>query len=67
MAKNPAQHKRTKYIEIILHFLRDNVEKWLVKMVFYKTEDQIADTYTKALSKDKFKENCMKLGVMKLN
>ncbi|XP_070013245.1 secreted RxLR effector protein 161-like [Nicotiana sylvestris] len=30
MAKNPVQHKRTKHIDVRHHFLRDNVEKWLI-------------------------------------
>ena len=28
--KNPCQHKRTKHIDIRIHFLRDNVEKGLI-------------------------------------
>ncbi|XP_075086386.1 secreted RxLR effector protein 161-like [Nicotiana tabacum] len=40
MAKNPVQHKRTKHINVRLHFLRDNIEKGLICMKFCKTEDQ---------------------------
>ncbi|XP_070007049.1 uncharacterized protein [Nicotiana sylvestris] len=47
MAKNPVQHKRTKYIDVRHHFLRDNVEKGLIYMKFCSTEDQIADIFTK--------------------
>ena len=43
MAKNPIQHKRTKYIDIRHHFLRNNVEKGFIIMKFCATEDQIAD------------------------
>ncbi|XP_075111863.1 secreted RxLR effector protein 161-like [Nicotiana tabacum] len=39
MAKNPVQHKRIKHIDVRHHFLRDNVEKGLICMKFYKIED----------------------------
>ncbi|KAH0758121.1 hypothetical protein KY290_021614 [Solanum tuberosum] len=52
MAKNLVQHKRTNHIDMRHHFLRDNVEKQNVMMKFYKTEDQLADIFTKPLSKD---------------
>jgi len=38
------------------HFLRDNVEKGLISMNFYATDKQIADIFTKALSRDILKE-----------
>ncbi|XP_070017641.1 secreted RxLR effector protein 161-like [Nicotiana sylvestris] len=37
MAKNPVQHKRTKYIDVRHHFLKDNVEKGLICMKFCST------------------------------
>lgn len=67
MAKNTVQHKKTKHIDIRRHFLSNNVKKGLVKMVFNNTEDQIISIFTKALNRDQFERNCMKLGLMKLN
>ncbi|XP_070015288.1 secreted RxLR effector protein 161-like [Nicotiana sylvestris] len=52
MANNPVQHKRTQYINVRHHFLRDNMEKGMICMKFCSTEDQIADIFTKALSRD---------------
>ncbi|XP_070009527.1 secreted RxLR effector protein 161-like [Nicotiana sylvestris] len=52
MAKNPVQHKRTKHIDVRHHFLRDNMEKGLICMKFCSTEDQIANIFTKALSRE---------------
>ena len=49
--KNPCQHKRTKHIDIRHHFLRDNVEKGLISMNFCSTDEQIANIFTKALSR----------------
>ncbi|XP_075092055.1 secreted RxLR effector protein 161-like [Nicotiana tabacum] len=54
MAKNPVQHKRTNHIDVRHHFLKDNVEKGLICMRFCSAEDQIADIFTKALSREYF-------------
>ena len=65
IAKNPYQHKRTKHIDIRHHFLRDNVEKGLISMNFCATENQIADIFTKALSREQFERNRLELGLIK--
>lgn len=62
IAKNPVQHKRTKHIDIRHHFRRDNVEKGHISIMFYSTEEQIADIFTKALSKEHFEKNNLALG-----
>ncbi|XP_070046181.1 secreted RxLR effector protein 161-like [Nicotiana tomentosiformis] len=67
MAKNPVQHKRTKHIDVRHHFLRDNVEKGLICMKFCSTEYQIADIFTKALSREHFERNRLALGLINPN
>ncbi|XP_019224828.1 PREDICTED: uncharacterized protein LOC109206461 [Nicotiana attenuata] len=57
MAKNLVQHKRTNHIDVRHHFLRDNVEKGLICVKFCSTEDQIADIFIKALSREHFEKN----------
>ena len=64
MGKNPVHHKRTKHIDVRHHFLRDNVEKGNIVLTYYPTEEQIADIFTKVLSKDQFVRNRLKLGMM---
>ena len=64
MAKNPAQHKRTKHIDVRHHFLHDNVEKGNIVMKFCKTEDQVADIFTKALGRESFQKNRLELGLI---
>ena len=64
MAKNPVQHKRTKHIDVRHHFLRDNVEKGNIVMKFCKTEDQVADIFTKALGRESFQKNRLELGLI---
>ena len=53
--KNSCQHKITKQINIRHHFLRDNVEKGLISMNFYATNNQIADIFTKALCREQLR------------
>ena len=64
MAKNPVQHKRTKHIDVRHHFLRDNVEKGNIIMEFCKTENQVADIFTKALGRESFQKNRLELGLI---
>jgi len=65
IAKNPCQHKRIKHIDIRHHFLRDNVEKGLISMNFCATDKQITDIFIKALSREQFEKNKLKLGLIK--
>ena len=67
MAKNPVQHKRTKHIDVRHNFLRDNVEKGNIVMEFCKTEDQVADIFTKALGRESFQKNRLELGLIFLD
>lgn len=54
ISKNPVLHSRTKHIEVRHHFLRDNVSKGLIKLIFIPTENQLADIFTKPLSEERF-------------
>nr|GEX62498.1 hypothetical protein [Tanacetum cinerariifolium] len=46
---NPAQHSRTKHINVKYHFIKEHVEKGIVELFFVETEYQLADLFTKAL------------------
>jgi len=65
ISKNSCQRKRTKHIDIRHHFLRENVGKWFISMNFYPTDKQIADIFTKALSRKQFERNRLELGLIK--
>ena len=54
MTKKPIYHSRTKHIKITYHFIRDVVEEKEVEMKYVRTQNQVADIFTKALSKEKF-------------
>ena len=47
---NNADGKRTKHIDIRYHFVREYVEKNIVKIIFVTTNENIADPYTKNVS-----------------
>ena len=64
MGKNPVHQKRTKNIDVRHHFLRDNVEKGNIVLTYFPTEKQIADIFSKDLSKDQFESNRLMLDMM---
>ena len=49
LTNNPVQHSRTKHIDIHHHFLRDHVAKNDISLEGVRTEDQLADIFTKPL------------------
>jgi hypothetical protein len=53
IANNPVQHSRTKHIDIRHHFLRDHVAKGDI-ILGVRSEDQLADIFTKLLDKTHF-------------
>ncbi|KAK2977872.1 hypothetical protein RJ640_020216 [Escallonia rubra] len=63
MTKNPGNHCRTKHINIKYHFVREAVENGEVQFQFCKTEDQVADVFTKAIPKERLDYFRLKLGV----
>ena len=58
--KHQMYHKRSKHIDVRLHFVRDEIDKGVVKVSRVSTEENAADMLTKALPAAKFK-HCLKL------
>ena len=54
MAKNPVFHSRTKHIAIKYHFLREAEANKEIELEYCRTEEQLADIFTKALPKARF-------------
>ena len=58
-------HDKTKHIEIRYHFIRDMVQKGVVKLKYVPTEEQVADVLTKPLARVKFEYFRDKLDVVR--
>ncbi|GJV18138.1 retrovirus-related pol polyprotein from transposon TNT 1-94 [Tanacetum coccineum] len=47
---NPVQHSRTKHIHTRYHFIKEQVKNGIIELYFVRTEYQLDDMFTKALS-----------------
>ncbi|GKA73159.1 retrovirus-related pol polyprotein from transposon TNT 1-94 [Tanacetum coccineum] len=60
---NNVQHSRSKHIEILHHFIQDQVENRVVELYFMETNYQLADILTKALPRERFEFLLPRLGM----
>lgn len=63
ISNNSVFHGKTKHFNIKLYFLREVQKEGEVLLQYCKTEDQLADIFTKTLSKGRFENLREKLGV----
>ncbi|KAE8679378.1 hypothetical protein F3Y22_tig00111402pilonHSYRG01323 [Hibiscus syriacus] len=64
LAENPVFHARTKHVEVHYHFVREKVLQEEIEMRQIKTDEQIADLFTKSLSVGKFEHFRRQHGVI---
>jgi len=63
LAKNPIAHGKSKHIETIFHFIREQVTKGMVEVVYCPNETQPVDGFTKVMKIDRFTFLRDKLGL----
>ncbi|GJT74762.1 reverse transcriptase domain-containing protein [Tanacetum coccineum] len=64
---NNVQHSRTKNIDIIYHFIKEQVDNGVVELYFVRTEYQLADIFTKALGRERLEFIINKLGMRSMS
>ena len=63
MARNNQSHGRSKHVDIKYHFVREQVERETIKVIYCKSEEMTADILTKGLLNYQFKKLRTKLGM----
>ena len=65
LTKNPVFHDRSKHIDTRYHFIRECIARKEVQLEFVKSQDQVADIFTKPLKYDTFCKLRALLGVIR--
>ena len=64
ISRNPVDHERTKHIEVSYHFIQNLVEEKKVILRYVRTNDQLANLFTKSLGVSKFIDFRQKIGLV---
>jgi len=57
LAHNPEHHARNKHIDVKLHYVREKVEEKVIDVQYIRSEDNLADIFTKPTSVQIFKRH----------
>ena len=63
IAHNLVQHDRTKHVEVDRFFIKEKLDEKIVELPKIRSEDQLADILTKAVSSRVFSKFLGKLGM----
>ena len=63
IAHNPVQHDRTKHVEVDRFFIKEKLDEKIVELPKIRSEDQMYDILTKAVSSRVFSKFLGKLGM----
>ena len=64
VVRESSVNDKSKHIEIKYHYIRDMVQRGVVKLLYVATKEYIADVLTKPLARLKFEYFREKLGVL---
>ena len=64
VARNLVFHARTKHIEVHYHYVRERLSAGEISLAYVPTQDNLADLFTKALSREKFEAFRKALGLL---
>ena len=56
LVENPIDRKRTRHIKIRYHYIRQQFEEGVIKLIWIPTGDQLADMLTKAVPRAIFEK-----------
>jgi hypothetical protein len=63
LVKDPVQHHHNKHIELHMHFIKNLIHDQFIEVLFFPTEDQVAEIFTKSFTEAKFSKLRSMLGV----
>ena len=64
IAKNPVYHECTKHIDLDCYFVREKLQDGLISLSYVPTQHQLADVFTKSLSRPAHQILISKLGML---
>jgi len=67
LSKNPQDTKRTRHIQVKYHFIRNLVKQGIIKLIHCKTQNQLADIFTKGVNGPRLKSITRQLGIEENN
>ena len=67
LSKNHVFHKKTKHIDTRYHFIRELVNNGELILQHCRSNEQLADIFTKALAQDQFEYLREALGIVNIN
>ena len=63
LCANPVFHSRMKHVALDYHFIREQVQNGLLRVSHVSASDQLADIFTKPLSRQQFTKVTNKIGL----